>query len=95
MFDLNILMHIESERDFPELRKQYQVWRKRFPMFPEDVIQLERIIESHIQNFSVAGIHFRQTKQRRYLEQAQAEIDAINRVLETVSKLELMAMLSR
>ena len=38
---------------------------------------------------------YRQTKNRSYIEKAQREIDAINRILETVEKLELMAMLSR
>jgi hypothetical protein len=37
----------------------------------------------------------RQTHNRSYLEKAQLEIDAINQVLGTVEKLELMAMLSR
>ena len=37
----------------------------------------------------------RQTHSRSYLERAQREIDAINRTLATVEKLELIAMLSR
>jgi hypothetical protein len=40
-------------------------------------------------------MYHRQTKQRRYLEQAQQEIDTINQVISTVEKIELMAMLSR
>ena len=88
-------MQVESDRDFPELRKQFSVWRKRFPMFTHDVNQIEHIIEDHIQKFAIAGVHYRQTKQKRYLEIAQQELDAINRVLQTVGKLELMAMLSQ
>ena len=88
-------MKVESDQDFIELRRQFIIWRKRFPMFIHDVTQIERIIEKHIQNFAIAGIHYRQTKQKRYLENAQAELDNINRVIETVEKLELMAMLSR
>jgi hypothetical protein len=88
-------MHVESDQDFPELRKQFGVWRKRFPMFTHDVNQIEHIVENHIQKFSIAGVHYRQTKQKRYLEIAQKELDAINRVLQTVGKLELMAMLSQ
>ncbi len=95
MFDLNICMRVESDADFPELRRQLTVWRKRFPMFVHDVNQIEHMVEHHIQNFAIAGVNYRQTKQKRYLEIAQKELDEINRIIETVSKLELMAMLSR
>jgi hypothetical protein len=64
-------------------------------MFTHDVDRIERIIENHIQNHSIALMYHRQTKQRRYLEQAQQEIDTINQVISTVEKIELMAMLSR
>jgi hypothetical protein len=37
----------------------------------------------------------RQTKNRSHLEKAQQEIDAINKIIDTVEKMELMAMLSR
>jgi len=88
-------MIVESDKDFPELRKQFNVWRKRFPMFTHDVNQIEHIIEQHIQNFAIAGVGYRQTHSKSYLERAQRELDEINRVLATVEKLELMAMLSR
>lgn len=88
-------MQIQSDNDFPELRKQFSVWRKRFPMFTHDVNQIEHIIENHIQNHSIIMVNFRQTKSRSWLEKAQLEIDAINRVIATVEKIELMAMLSR
>ncbi len=88
-------MRVESDDDFPELRRQLAAWRKRFPMFTHDVNQIEHIVEQHIQNFAIAGVHYRQTKQKKYLEEAQQELNEINRVIETVSKLELMAMLSR
>ena len=96
MFDLNICtMQIQSEKDFTELRRQIAVWRKRFSMFRHDVTQIENIIEIHIQNHSIALVFYRQTKQKRFLEDAQKEIDSINRVLATVEKLELVAMLSQ
>ncbi len=88
-------MQIESEEDFPELRKQFTVWKKRFPMFIHDVRQIEHIIEKHIQNYSIALVHYRQRHSTSYLQIAQKEIDEINRVLSTVGKLELMAMLAR
>jgi hypothetical protein len=88
-------MKVESDKDFKELRNQFAAWRKRFPMFKHDVARIERIIETHIQNHSIALMHHRQTRQRRYLEQAQQEIDTINQVISTVEKIELMAMLSR
>ena len=95
MFDLNINMQIESEQDFVKLRNQFLIWRKRFPMFTHDVYQIEKIIDSHIQQHSKIMVLHRQTHSRSYLEQAQLEIDAINQVITTVEKLELMAMLSR
>ncbi len=88
-------MKVESDKDFAELRNQFNVWRKRFPMFKHDVNQIEHIIENHIQKYSIALVHYRQSKNKSHLEKAQKEIDEINRVLETVGKLELMAMLSR
>lgn len=88
-------MQVESDKDFPELRKQFNVWRKRFPMFTHDVNQIESIIETHIQNFAIAGVQYRQTHSKSYLERAQKELDEINRVLLLVEKLELMAMLSQ
>ena len=87
-------MQIESEKDFPELRKQFIIWKKRFPMFAHDVRKIEDIIEQHIQNYSISLVHYRQRHSTSYLQIAQKEIDEINRVLSTVGKLELMAMLS-
>jgi hypothetical protein len=88
-------MQIESDKDFKQLREQFNVWRKRFPMFKHDVTQIENIIEEHIQNHSIIMVQHRQTKSKACLEKAQLEIDAINRVISTVEKIELMAMLSR
>lgn len=87
-------MQISGEQDFLELRNQFYVWRRRFPMFLHDVKQIERIIENHISNYSKHLVDYRRTHQKKYLEHAQIEIDEINRVLTTVSKLELMALLS-
>jgi hypothetical protein len=94
LFGLNIYKKIESDKDFPELRKQFNLWRKRFPMFTHDVYAIEKIIEQHIVKYSNHLVNYRQTHSRSYLEHAQKEIDEINRVLGTVDKLELMAMLS-
>ena len=88
-------MQIESEKDFFEIQKLLLIWRKRFPMFKNDVIQIEKIIDHHIQTHSRIMVLYRQTHNKSHLEKAQREIDAINRTLATVEKLELMAMLSR
>jgi hypothetical protein len=88
-------MQIQSDKDFQELRKQFAAWRKRFPMFVHDVARIEQIVEKHIQNYSIALVHYRQTHSKSYLEQAQKEIDAINQVIATVEKMDLMSMLSR
>jgi hypothetical protein len=88
-------MQIASEKDFPKLRQQFKEWRNRFPMFTHDVISIERIVEEHIKRHSQILIQYRQTHSKRYLDEAQTEITAINQVIATVEKIELMAMLSR
>lgn len=88
-------MQIETHNDFSKLREQFNIWRRRFPMFTHDVKQIENIVENHITNYSKHLVEYRRTHHTIHLERAQSEIDEINRVLATVSKLELMAMLSR
>ena len=88
-------MEIQTEQDFPKLRTQIQVWRQRFPMFKHDVDRIESAVEQHIKNYSIALVNYRQTKKKSYLEQAQHEIDEINRVVSLIEKLELLALLSR
>jgi hypothetical protein len=95
LFDLNIYMQIQSDKDFQTLRDQFSQWRRRFPMFKHDVQQIEHIINTHIQSHSKLMVLHRQTHNRSYLEKAQLEIDAINRVILTVEKIELMSLLSR
>ena len=95
MFDLNIRMKVESDQDFKQLRDQFTAWRHRFPMFVHDVQRIEKIINQHITAHSKIMVMYRQTKNRSYLEKAQQEIDAINKIIDTVEKMELMAMLSR
>jgi len=70
-------------------------WRRQFPMFKHDVDKIENIIETHIQNYSIALVHYRQTKQRRFLERAQDEINEINRVILQAEKAQVMALLSQ
>ena len=88
-------MQIESDQDFANLAQQFADWRNRFPMFAQDVKQIEKIIDSHIQDHSKIMVMYRQTKNRSYLEKAQTEIDMINSVLATVEKIELISLLSR
>ena len=95
MFDLNIRMKVETDKDFAGLRGQFSLWRKRFPMFTHDVQRIEKIIDEHIQAHSKIMVNYRQTKSKSWLEKAQLEIDAINKIINTVEKMELMAMLSR
>ena len=88
-------MEVQSENDFAELRKQFVVWRRRFPMFTHDVSNIEKIIEKHISEYSKHLVNYRRTHSKNYLEYAQVEIDEINRVLKLVEKIELIAMLSQ
>jgi hypothetical protein len=86
---------IESDKDFEQLRAQFAGWRKRFPMFTHDVQRIEKMIDEHIQEHSKIMVLHRQTKNRSHLEKARLEIDAINKIIDTVEKLELMAILSK
>jgi hypothetical protein len=95
LFDLNISVEVNSEKDFTELRRHFDVWRRRFPMFAHDVYKIENIVETHIQNYSIALVHYRQTKQKRYLERAEQEIQEINRIIALAEKAQLMAILSQ
>jgi predicted nucleic acid-binding Zn-ribbon protein len=95
LFDLNTYMEVKSEEDFQQLRQQFQIWRKRHSMFVHDVSRIEHIVEGHIQKYSIALVYYRQTKKKNYLESAQKEIDEINRLIQTVEKIELMSILSR
>jgi hypothetical protein len=88
-------MKVESEQDFKQLREQFTAWRNRFPMFVHDVQRIEKMINSHIQAHSKIMVLHRQTKNRSYLEKAQREIDAINTIISTAEKMELMAILSQ
>jgi hypothetical protein len=88
-------MEVKTDKDFVELRKEFNVWRKRFPMFKHDVKRIESIIETHIQNHSIALVNYRQTHNKTFLERAQKEIDEINRVVELAEKTQLMALLSQ
>jgi pyridoxine 5'-phosphate synthase PdxJ len=88
-------MVVTSDKDFPQLRRQLSKWRKQFSMFVHDVNHIEQAVEKHIQNYAIAGVHYRQTKQKQYLERAQHELDEINRIISTAEKMELMSLLSR
>lgn len=88
-------MVVTSDKDFPQLRRQLSDWRKKFSMFVHDVNHIEQAVEKHIQNYAIAGVHYRQTKQKQYLERAQHELDEINRIIATAEKMELMSLLSR
>ena len=88
-------MQIESEKDFSELRKHIREWRKKFPMFKHNVNEIEHIIENHIQNYSICMVNYRQSRSKYHIQSAQKEIDSINRVVATVEKMELMALLSQ
>ena len=64
-------------------------------MFTHDVQKIENVIEGFITRYSNHLVLYRQTKSKSHLENAQKEIDNINRALSVIEKLELMSMLSR
>ena len=88
-------MEIHSEKDFPELRKYLRQMADRHSMFKKDVRRIETAVEKHITNYSKHLVKYRQTKSKVQIQNAQVEIDEINRILKTVEKIELMSLLSR
>ena len=86
---------ITSHKDFDKLRTQLDKWRRRFPMFGHDIRTIQNSIEVHMKNYMEFLIKYKQTKSDRHIENAQAEIDKINALMNTISKVELMALLSK
>jgi len=96
LFGLNICaMQIESEQQFNEVRQYIVKLHKRLPMFRHDIANIDKMIEEHIKRHSIALIYYRQTHKKRHLEESQKEIEEINRILTTIGKMELMALLSQ
>ncbi len=88
-------MQIESEQDFTKLRQHIDAWHKKFPLFKHDVIKIENAVEEHIKQYSIAMVRYRQSHKKYFLEQAQAHISEINRIVNLAEKMELMAILSQ
>ena len=89
------MLEIKSHEDFNKLRDQLTKWHKRFPMFTHDIRSIQNSIEVHMKNYMDFLIKYKQTKKDRYIESAQSEIDKINTLMNTISKVELMALLSK
>jgi len=86
---------ITSHEDFNRLRSQLDKWRKRFPMFSHDIRTIQNSIEQHMKAYMEHLIRYKQTKSEHCIANAQAEIDKINELMNTISKVELMAILSK
>ena len=88
-------MQIESEKDFSKLDARLKSWKKTFPMFAHDIKRIEDMVNQHIANHGNYLVQHRQSKKHSYLEKAQQEIEEINRIIATVEKVELFALLSK
>lgn len=88
-------MECKSEKDFDLVREEVRKWRKRHPMFKHDIERISSIIEYHMTEHSKILVEYRRSKSRLYLEKAENEIKEINRIMSTVGKVELMAILSQ
>jgi archaellum component FlaC len=88
-------MKIQSENDFGKLRDHVRSYKHKFPEFSSDVRKLEDIIEKHIKEYSQSLVKYRQTKSRYHLDDAQKSIEAINKTIALVEKIEIMAYLSQ
>lgn len=89
------MLEISSHEDFDKLRDQFQKWKRRFPMFIHDVRKIEDAVEKHMKKYMDYRIRHRQTKNEVHIHSAQEQIDRINELMKAVSKVELMALLSR
>ena len=88
-------MICNGPEDFEIVRKEIKRWRKTHPMFAHDINRLSKSIEHHISQYSNILVDYRRTRKELYLEKANIEIEKINKLLNTVGKLELMAILSQ
>jgi len=86
---------IRNYKDFPKLREQLKKWRKRFPMFAHDVKTFDSMLEKHMKEHMEHIIKYKQSRRESHLIKAQEELDHINRIIVTISKVELMAILSK
>ena len=89
------MLEIESHNDFDKLRTQLDKWRKRHPMFSHDVRTIQNSIEHHMKAYMEHLIKYKQTKSNHCITKAQEEIDKINQLINSISKAELMALLSK
>lgn len=64
-------------------------------MFIHDVRKIEDAVEKHMKKYMDYRIRYRQTKNGVHIHSAQEQIDRINELMKAVSKVELMALLSR
>ena len=86
---------ITSHKDFDKLRSQLDKWRKRFPMFSHDIRTIQNSIEHHMKAYMEHLIRYKQTKSEHCIGKAQEEIDKIIALMNTISKVELIAILSK
>jgi len=89
------MLEIESHKDFDKLRAQLDKWRKRHPMFSHDIRTIQNSIEHHMKSYMEHFIRYKQTKSNHCIDNAQLEIDKINTLINSISKAELMAILSK
>jgi len=89
------MLEVKTWEDFQKLREQFSTWRRRHPMFSHDVKAIEKSIEVHMKAHMDHIIKYKQSRKKQNLVNAQHELDQINKILNTVSKVELMAILSQ
>jgi len=90
-----MIVKIGSPADFNLLDQEFSKLLELFPLFSHDINCVRNTVNNHRDNFSRLLVEHRRTKNPAYLNEAQAELDAINAIMETFSKHTLLAMLAR
>lgn len=88
-------MEIKSIQDWQYQKKLLAQWRKHHPMFIHDINRVERHIDFLIQEYSKTLVKYRQTKSKRYLQDADRILQQATRDFKTIANYELLATLAK
>jgi len=88
-------MIVQHEDDFPRLRRHIRGYRRRYPMFHQDIRRIENNIESCIKTYSEYMIKYRRSKSETFHQDALQQLEHINNFIKLIDQIDLVALLSR
>lgn len=81
--------------DFEPIRDQFREMRKRHPGHSRDISRFQSTVEAHIKKYGQLMILHRQSHRKGYLSEADKEVEKVLKIMNQVSKWEVMSLLSR